>query len=876
MRSVVCLILFIIGIGQVLADIVVSGRVTDSTGQPLPALISILSNEKVVGFGLANEEGNYSITLSTANDSVKVKVALLGFETKEIYVSAKTQKLDFTLLESSKKLEEVVVVADKITQRGDTLTYLAGAYADKSDRVIGDVIKKMPGLEVSESGRISFNGKTVKNFYVEDMDLLEGRYGIATNNISASDVAAVQVYQNHQPIRALQEWNPSDDVTINIRLKSSARGTFSLNGMAGAGYRPIMWAAEAVAMYFGKKGQSMTTYKGNNSGDNVTAEQSNLTGNGPMQFFNSAPLSVVTPGSPGVALKRYLNNRSNTVSTNNILKVDSFTTVNLSVAYLNDIIRNSGMSSTEQYLPAGDYRWISQKISSKSYVNNLNGSTTFKKNLPSLYLANTLNFNTGWNKDRGNSVTSASFMNSVEDVGQFLDNLSFTIDDKLSIITNQGSRAWQLNAALGWNHRPQSLTVSPATMFGQSNATDEICQDYTTDDFRAEVQTGLNYKLGAVIINTLAFGNIDVESVSSQLIGFNSESIPNNANDYTFGKGEAGIEPRFGYGIKELYVELRLPVSYNAQWLRDKVDGQRDQDWNYLNFMPACKITYRFGKSWWEFNTSFYRIRDNSGRVAPGIVMTDYLSFRQYLIEKTLVDKTWYTTFGYNYSNAMSQLFGNASLSWLRSNQNSMTGYEYDGLVTIRNVYDLPYVSNRYTATVNINKGIGFWESTMKLGGNYSLNTSKQVINQDLFDYKTQYWSTNIMFATTPATWMGAALGFAYGENRSFTELTKAEALTIRQYTGRLDLNFFPVPRFVVNLAVEDNYTNLTSGLRHSWFGDLKLKYKFMRCDVEFEFNNIFNRRQFTRVNYNDMNISRSTYELRPRNVMLKVRFNIL
>ena len=62
------------------------------------------------------------------------------------------------------ELKEVVVVADKITQRGDTLSYMVDAYKDAGDRVIGDVIKKMPGLEVSESGQISFNGKTVKNF----------------------------------------------------------------------------------------------------------------------------------------------------------------------------------------------------------------------------------------------------------------------------------------------------------------------------------------------------------------------------------------------------------------------------------------------------------------------------------------------------------------------------------------------------------------------------------------------------------------------------------------------------------------------------------------------------------------------------------------
>lgn len=205
-----------------------------------------------------------------------------------------------------------------------------------------------------------------------------------------------------------------------------------------------------------------------------------------------------------------------------------------------------------------------------------------------------------------------------------------------------------------------------------------------------------------------------------------------------------------------------------------------------------------------------------------------------------------------------------------------MTGYEYEGLVTVRNVYDEPFVSNRYSATANINKGLSFWESTLKLGGNYSLNTSKQIINREPIDYKAQYWSANLMFATTPANWMGAALGFAYGENKSFTALTRDDDLTIRQYTGRLDLNFFPIPRLVINVAVEDNFTNLTEKGKHAWFGDVRLKYKAGRFDWELEFNNVFNRREFTRINYTDMDIYRNSYQLRPRNVMLKVRFNIL
>lgn len=874
-RLLTTILISLMGYCSVLANVTVSGKVVSDSGETLPALVTVLDGSTIKGYCVADDEGYYSVSFESSSPKVILKVALLGFETIEKSIDVKTQRVDIIMGEKNTELKEVVVVADKITQRGDTLSYLVAPYKDEKDRVIGDVIKKMPGLEVSESGRITFNGKTVKNFYVENMDLLEGRYGIATNNISANDVASIQVYQNHQPIRALQNRSITDDVTINLTLKPSARGTFSLNGMTGVGYKPMMWTGEGVAMYFGKKNQTITTYKGNNSGDNVSAEHSNLTEDGSIQFFNKAPLSVVSPGVPGVALKRYMNNRSNTVSTSNIFKLDSTTTMNLSLAYIDDILRNTGESTTEQYLPTGDYRWISQKISVKNYVHNLRGSNTYKKNASNLYIANTLNVDASWNKNHGYANTTSSFMNNSESVEQKLENPSLSITDRIGIISNSVSKSWKLDLALGWNHKPQTLTVSPASIFGDAYE-GEVKQEYTTDDFRAETYTGISYIFGELSFNMLAYGNADIESVSSEMSGFNFDTPSLSENKYTFGKGEVGIEPRIAYTFKGIHVELNVPFSYNVQWLRDRLDNARDKTWNYLNVMPNGKITYRLGKSWWEVNTAFYNMRDNSDRAASGIIMSDYLSFRQYLIEKTLIDRTWNTTLGYHYSNPMVQLFGNASAGWLRSRQNTTTGYEYDGLVTVRTVYDIPYHSDRLTFSANINKGLRFWESTLKLTGNYSLNVSQQIINREPIDFKSQFWSTNLMFATTPARWMGAALGFAYGESKSFTEINKINAPLVRQYSGRLDLNFFPVQRMVASFATENNYTNMTDGERNSLFCDLKLIYKFMKCDVEIELNNIFNRKQFSRVSYDGMNIYRNVYDLRPRNVMVKVRFNIL
>lgn len=131
---------------------------------------------------------------------------------------------------------------------------------------------KCQGLRFWKVEKISFNGRSIKRFYVENLDLLQGRYGLATNNIPAKAIAVVQVLEKYQPIKALQGKITIDDVAINLQLKDSAKGVWSIMGLLGGGYRPVLWNAEATAMYFNKQRQNMTIYKGNNSGGNVASE----------------------------------------------------------------------------------------------------------------------------------------------------------------------------------------------------------------------------------------------------------------------------------------------------------------------------------------------------------------------------------------------------------------------------------------------------------------------------------------------------------------------------------------------------------------------------------------------------------------------------
>ena len=169
--------------------------------------------------------------------------------------------------------------SNKIGQRGDTITYNVASFANKQDRTIGDVLKKMPGIEVKEDGKIYYNGRGINKFYIEGRDLLEGRYGIATNGIPQVNVGQVEVMKNHQPIKVMEGISFSNQAAINLKLKESAKAkwiaTYEMAGGVSDYPDKGLWDANIFAMMFNKSFQNITTVKSNNTGNNLISDIAN-------------------------------------------------------------------------------------------------------------------------------------------------------------------------------------------------------------------------------------------------------------------------------------------------------------------------------------------------------------------------------------------------------------------------------------------------------------------------------------------------------------------------------------------------------------------------------------------------------------------------
>ena len=114
--------------------------------------------------------------------------------------------------------------AKPVRLSGDTIKYLLNTYAKPEDRTLADVLSRVPGFEVNkENGAIRYEGKSISNFYIEGMDMMGGKYGVATKSLPKDDVATVEVMKHHHPIRVLDDFTYSDDNALNIRMKNGAK-----------------------------------------------------------------------------------------------------------------------------------------------------------------------------------------------------------------------------------------------------------------------------------------------------------------------------------------------------------------------------------------------------------------------------------------------------------------------------------------------------------------------------------------------------------------------------------------------------------------------------------------------------------------------------
>ena len=366
MKSLLYILILLLTACSLSAQQTIKGIVTDAeNGQPVDAAtvqIRKAGRQVPLTYTLTKADGTFILPLRQADDSLFVHVSLLGYKAIRQKITAGAT-LRIRLEPEVFTLKEVEIRPGRVYGRQDTINYDVSQFISPKDEAIKDVLKKLPGVDVDDDGKISYNGKNISKFYVEGMDLTDGRYNQLTNNLQANAVKSVQVMENHQPIRVLQKKLTTEDIAINLKLKDDFRDRWMGTLEGGMGASPLLWEGMGNAIQISRKSQSAYIYKGNNRGNNVTDEQNVLTQTGAKRRIGPSIPSFLSQPSFSAPLKkeRLLFNNVHSLSGNRVYKLNETTQLRLNANYLHDLTqqergtsRISGASSVNQRIQTPD------------------------------------------------------------------------------------------------------------------------------------------------------------------------------------------------------------------------------------------------------------------------------------------------------------------------------------------------------------------------------------------------------------------------------------------------------------------------------------------------------------------------------------------
>lgn len=189
---------------------------------PMYIYIMLMTEDgkRILAYSYSQPDGSFILECpQDPQQEFLLTTSRLGYEPYRQKIPAQTQQTEILLKESSLTLREVKVISSPIRRQGDTISYYMSNFHRPQDRNLADVLARMPGIHVQSDGRVQYDGKPINRFYIEDMNLLGERYSLATKNLSPSDIAAVQVYENHEPIKMLRDRSQTEQAALNIKLK---------------------------------------------------------------------------------------------------------------------------------------------------------------------------------------------------------------------------------------------------------------------------------------------------------------------------------------------------------------------------------------------------------------------------------------------------------------------------------------------------------------------------------------------------------------------------------------------------------------------------------------------------------------------------------
>lgn len=838
----------------------VSGIVVEEgSNEPLTGASVILRNPagKIRKYATSDNNGRFSIQAAETKGHT-LDVSMMGFAKQTVVLDSVELPVTVVMEASATMLKEVAVKADRIREQGDTITYNVGSFAQAQDRSIGDVLKRMPGIDVSNTGKIQYQGEDINKFYIEGADLLGGKYGIATNGISHDDVGAVEVMENHQPMQVLSGISFSDKAAINLKLKNKAKATWTFHGDAGGGWswQPsgAAWDAELFAMAVMSGFQNITTVKTNNTGEDLSANATDFFASR-RETGLSRYVSVSLPGVPSLSRKRTLFNRSALVSTNSLWKLKNGE-FKAQVDYSFNRVTARAANTTTYFLESGD-RVVTENRDGLDRSHSLSGKFIYEVNKKTTFINNTLSTNIDWDDIR--LAMTGSLPNSQS---AYLPD--YYVSNRFKMIKRfNGKHLVTFQSNNEWESLPQTLNVYTAGVhsgelhFNQSLGNHAF---YTHESAAYAFSVkGLTISLEGGVKGYLRSLNSELPDIPAEITGATRNVL--NTNYFTL-----YATPKFEYWVKRVNFTLNAPVSF-SHYTFDKALANRSE----VYFSPSLSV------NWKPDNRFSATLRGGAGRtpmdlnmIQPGLTMTDYRTFRQG-VDNFYNSTSQRVSASLSYKHTRHGLFANAMIMQSWSHLPYTMVQRLYGDYIVYSYADAASDGQNLMAMGNVGKTLDFMRGSVNVNGSFSRNESHLFSDNEAVNSVSTAWSIGAKINGAPLRWLSFDYSIDFSESR--LKMNSVRNSWLSGMENSLLINIMPHAKWEWRIIGEHYRNELTSGkYKNVLLLDTKLVYKLSkRIELSATLNNIFNQLSYNYTTYSQLSSFESQRWLRGRELLFTI-----
>lgn len=901
MKRISTLFALILGV-YVMAQSAVSGKITDTEGKPVSSAsvtVEEPGKDAIIAYAITDAKGEYKVTFSSAESNVDLKVKAFNQKPQQKTLKNENQTQNFTLQPDATEIKEVKIKAKMITKRGDTISYDIKAFESKADRTLSDVLKKVPGIDVNPDGTVLYQGEPINKFYVNGKDLMEGGYGTVNNSLPTGAVQKIEVMENHQPVKILQDKVPSENAALNVVLKKTV--TMTGRGEVGAGLEPLLWNVKLTPMFFGQKNQWVVNYKTNNTGESVERE-GNLLAFGNRwegrrgQSAGNYWLSVDKASVPSLPEKRYLMNNVHFFSAN--LLTTPFKNkeweLKANTSYTNNAISRESYhettyEQTTDFFPAGT---VTLAESNNLYSNAAKGELIFTKNAKKGFFKNTTTWNGYWNEDRALSSTryNLSSQNSpFKDVlidealgaptGIIKNSLSTIIPWKEKLVNFMSYISYQ-NDRQNLSSRYENFSDLDTLIGGPFSRLDQRIA-LKTFEANHSASVGFSYKRWTITPEVglnLSFNNMNSQLYSDgQLLerDFQNRLEWNEINPYS----QIGLN----YKGNALNLSINLPLNMYGMDYKDLLRGT-DSEVNHTVFEPTFYGSYDFA-SFWKLSGygSVNHSYGNFGSVYDGQILTSPKSLNARNSMLLPENRNIGSSVRLEYRNPLNNLFFNVRYGYNDIKRNLITKSR-------------PFLSGASAVTLEYNDNNSFSENESAEIGKYfpkfKTNASLSFTNRDsnsfsilvdqfgkenYIESKNNSQNVGFKFNNTYFSWMSVDYNITLNWNKNSDNYRN----NVNRYSGwnhNLNVFLYPMDNHTVGLVWDDVSTSQGDTTLRNAFFDLSYQYTWAKKKIDFEVKwlNIANKQRYETIGYNTTYFSttRNSIEIRPSQVMFTVKFN--